>query len=253
MKFSVVTVCYNSGRTIEDCVKSVVAQDGVDIEFIVIDGASKDDTLARIEPYRSHITKLVSEKDKGIYDAMNKGLALATGDYVGFLNSDDYFTSPASLAKLAAALKREVADAVIGDIEQVNANGRIVRVFRGNGFKRENLRRGSYPPHPAFYARPEMLRKLGGFDTSFRIAADFDLMIRFFNAPKVRWAYVPDRIVTMRIGGASHEGFAAYLKNSREIVRACKTRGLKPSYPRIYGRIVSKGLQVVSGLAGRRS
>lgn len=250
---SIVTVVYNGAATLERTIQSVLGQDFPGIEYIIVDGGSTDGTLDIIRKYGNRLAYWCSAKDKGIYDAMNKGLALATGDYVGFLNSDDYFTSPASLAKLAAALKREVADAVIGDIEQVNANGRIVRVFRGNGFKRENLRRGSYPPHPAFYARPEMLRKLGGFDTSFRIAADFDLMIRFFNAPKVRWAYVPDRIVTMRIGGASHEGFAAYLKNSREIVRACKTRGLKPSYPRIYGRIVSKGLQVVSGLAGRRS
>lgn len=251
MKITVVTVCFNSEQTIEDCVTSVLAQEDADIEFIVIDGGSRDDTLKKLEPYRNHISVLVSEPDGGIYDAMNKGLNRATGDYVGFLNSDDYFTSPTSVAKLANALRISGADAALADIEQINAAGRIVRIFRSMGFRREHLRRGQYPPHPGFYARPEMLRKLGGFETGFRIAGDFDLMIRFFMAPNTRWSYVPERIVTMRVGGASHQGWNSYMFNSREVVRACKTRGLKPSYPQIYGRVFRKGLEVLSGFKSR--
>ena len=248
IKFSVVTVCWNSAATIEQCVQSIVDQEGVDIEFIVIDGGSRDDTLAKLEPFKDHISVLVSEKDNGIYDAMNKGLARATGDYVGFLNSDDYYSSPQSLAKLAAAMRGPDADAVFSDIAQIDASGRVVRIFRGEGFAREKLRRGIYPPHPGFYARPELLRKLGGFEPKLKIAGDFDLMIRFFNAPGSRWVYVPERIVTMRVGGASHSGIKQYLHNSHEIAQSCHNRGLNPALVPIYGRIFRKGFEVVSGL-----
>ncbi len=253
MKITVVTVCFNSARTIADCARSVVSQRGVDIEYIVIDGASTDATLEQLAPFEDKIARIVSEPDKGIYDAMNKGLALATGDYVGFLNSDDYFTDETALSAWARALPRTGADATLADIEQVNSEYRVVRVLKGRGFEPKQLRRGVCPPHPTFYARPDILRRLGGFQTDYRIAGDFDLMIRFFNSPGVRWTYVPYRLVTMRTGGVSRQGLAAYMTISRELIRACRARGLSPSYPMIYGRALRKGVEVAAGLTEGRS
>ena len=248
MRISVVTVCFNSERTIADCAASVLAQRGIDVDYIIIDGGSKDNTLARLAPYRDGVATLVSERDRGIYDAMNKGLARAKGEFVGFLNSDDFFSSPDALAKLACALDDSKADAAFGDIAQINAAGRLLRIYSGDNFKMQKLTRGRYPPHPGFYARTGVLRELGGFNTDLRIAADFDLMIRFFTRPGMRWVYVPERIVTMRAGGASHQGLMAYVSNSQEIVRACKDRGLKPSHLAIYGRVFRKGLEAATGL-----
>jgi glycosyltransferase len=248
IKFSVVTVCFNSASTIQQCVQSIVDQQDVDIEFIVIDGGSRDETLAKLASFKDRISVLVSERDKGIYDAMNKGLARATGDYVGFLNSDDFYSDNRALATLAAALRGKAVDAVFSDISQIDSAGRTIRIFRGEGFRRENLRRGLYPPHPGFYARPELLRRLGGFEPKLKIAGDFDLMIRFFNAPGVQWTYVPERIVTMRVGGASHSGIKQYLHNSHEIAQSCRNRGLKPAMLPIYGRLFRKGIEVMSGL-----
>lgn len=253
MKISVVTVCFNSAQTIAECARSVVDQRDVDIEYIVVDGASKDNTLEQLAPFKSKIAAIVSEPDKGIYDAMNKGLALATGDYVGFLNSDDYFADETALSALVRALQQTGADATLADVEQINSERRVVRILKGRSFEPKQLRYGVCPPHPTFYARPEILRRLGGFQTDYRIAGDFDLMVRFFCLPGIRWTYVPRRLVTMRTGGASGQGLSAYMTISRELIRACRTRGLSPSYPLIYGRVMRKCVEVAMGYTQSRN
>lgn len=251
MKVSIVTVCRNAGGTIVDCVSSVLAQQGVDIEYIVIDGLSTDDTLRRIDPFTNRIARIVSEKDAGIYDAMNKGLAFATGEVVGFLNADDAFASPDTLAVMVDALNAHGADIVFGDVEIFDGAGVLRRMYRGRTFRPWKMRAGFFPPHPSFYARTDLLRKAGGFDTQFKIAADMDLTMRVFKHFAPVWTYLPLTFVNMRAGGMSNQGFASYTTISRELVAACRKNGMVPNRVAIYGRAVRKSIEAADATTQR--
>jgi glycosyltransferase involved in cell wall biosynthesis len=248
LKISVVTVCFNTESTIADCLASVGAQHGVEIEHIVIDGGSTDKTLKQLAPYRHQIAHLISEKDEGIYDAMNKGLALATGELTGFLNADDMYAHPYALSKLVTGHRPEATDVVFGDVEQINSEKRVVRRFRGDRFLPERISRGVMPPHPAMYARTDIMKAIGGFDKTYRIGGDYDLIVRLFLLQKARWAYVPGTVVSMRIGGASTNGLKSYLQISRDMMRSCRTHGIKANRTAIHSRLLLKGREVVDGL-----
>lgn len=225
MKISVITVCFNSAGTIADALRSVAAQTHPDIEHIVVDGASRDDTLRVISAHSASVSKLVSEPDAGIYDAMNKGIALATGDYVGFLNADDMLASPSALAALAAAASDAGgADAVYGDLSYVGQDrtDRVIRHWKSGAFRRSRLGFGWMPPHPTFYVKRSTLENFGGFDLRFKIAADYDFMLRCLSRPGVCVAYVPEVIVRMRMGGASNRSLKALLQKSREDLTALR-------------------------------
>lgn len=252
MKVSIVTVCLNAAATIEDCVASVAAQRDADIEHIIIDGGSHDATLSVIEPYRSRIARVVSEKDNGLYDAMNKGLALATGDVIGFLNADDTLARPDTIARLTEAMQQTRAALAFGDVEIYGPDGNLMRIYRANKFRPERISSGVLPPHPSVYAETELVRKAGGFDTRFRIAADFDLLIRIFQRFSPATVYVPDTIVHMRSGGTSSRGLSSYLTISRELIEACDRNKVRPNRLAIHGRIFRKGLEVVAGSSQRR-
>ncbi len=213
---SVITVCLNAGATIERTIRSVRAQTGVSIEHILIDGGSTDATMDIVAHYRDGFATVVSERDRGLYDAMNKGLALARGDFTGFLNADDAFAGPGVLASLAAAAARIGGDAAIGDVLQVDALDRPARMIRGDRVPARKLHRGIAPPHPAFYARTDALRAAGGFDTSYRRAADFDLMARLILAPA-------------------------------EILRSCRTNGIRATTWTVLSRYPQKAREVVHG------
>lgn len=251
MKVSVVTVCLNSGATIEACVRSVIAQRGVEVEYIVIDGGSTDDTLDKLAKYRDHIAVLVSEPDQGLYDAMNKGLAHATGEAIGFLNSDDEFTDPDALAALMGAMTRAKADCVFADVVFVDEAGRLKRIFTGKNFNPARFELGYMPPHPSFYVRTEVMRAVGGFRVGFKIGSDFELMIKLMRLRGASWTYLPRTVVRMRLGGISTRGLWSYLTISRELVAACEMSGLSPNRPAIYGRIIWKTLEVLKGRLGR--
>lgn len=225
MKISVITVCYNSGATLANALQSVANQTWPEIEHIVIDGASTDGTRAVIERYRGGLAQVVSEPDGGIYDAMNKGLRLATGDLVGFLNADDVLASPETLAMVArAALAQPQADAVYGDLQYVDKNNpqRVFRHWRSAAFKPAGLQCGWMPPHPTLYVRRPVLGALGGFDTSFRIAADYEFILRLFSRPGRSYVYLPQVLVHMRTGGASNRSLRALLRKSGEDYRAMR-------------------------------
>ena len=246
MKVSIVTVCRNAAATIADCVSSVLAQQGPDVEYIVIDGLSTDDTLRRIEPFASRIAHLVSEKDSGIYEAMNKGLARATGDVIGYLNADDVLAGPDTLATLADAFTAHKADIVFGDVEIYGKSGRLRRIYCGRSFRPRKMGAGIFPPHPSFYARTDLLRQAGGFDTRIKIAADMELMMRLFRRNRPVWLYLPRTIVKMRAGGISDQGLASYMTISRELVAACRKNGIPPNRLAIHGRAIRKALELAN-------
>lgn len=218
MKISIVTVAYNSAATISDTLLSVAQQTHPDIEHIVVDGASRDGTLAVLRAKGSHVAKLVSEPDGGIYDAMNKGLALASGDFVGFLNADDMLATTGVVASIAAAAAAPDVGAVCGDLVYVRKDSpmAVVRYWRCGSFSQSRLRHGWMPPHPTLYVRRSLLNELGGFDTRLRIAADYDFILRYLKHPNLQVAYVPKVLVRMRLGGASNRSLQAMLRKSRE-------------------------------------
>lgn len=224
MKLSIVTVTYNSAPTIGDTLKSVAAQIHPDIEHIVVDGASTDDTLAIVRRDGPHVARVVCEPDRGIYDAMNKGLALASGDFVGFLNADDMLAGHGVVAALAQAASSPDIDAVCGDLVYVRQDqpDQIVRYWRCGAFSPARLRFGWMPPHPTFYVRRSLLNQVGGFDTGLRIAADYDFMLRCLSRPGMQVGYVPEVLVKMRMGGASNRSLRAMWRKSREDLQALR-------------------------------
>lgn len=228
MKISVVTAVFNNRTTVADAIDSVLTQTGVDFELVAIDGASTDGTLDVLRGYGKRISVLVSEPDGGIYEALNKGVARATGDVVGFLHSDDLFADASVLARIARAFAEPQVDAVYGDLLYVRKNdsAQVVRYWRAGEFSRERLGWGWMPPHPTFYVRRSVYARLGGFDTGYRIAADYECMLRFFGRGEVRAAYIPEVLVKMRVGGASNRSLANVLRKSSEDYRALRANGV---------------------------
>lgn len=231
MTISLITATYNSASTIADTLKSVLEQTYKDIEYWIIDGCSKDgtmDILRHYEPMFGGRLHIVSEPDKGIYDAMNKGIALATGDVVGILNSDDYYTSCDALATIAGFFKQDRADAMYGDIHFVNDNNpeKCVRYYSSALFRPWLLRFGFMPAHPSFYVRREVYRKYGTFSLDYKIASDYDLMVRLFYKHRIKARYIKKDFVTMRTGGISTKSVKNRLLISREDVKACRRNGL---------------------------
>jgi len=227
-KISIITVCFNSEATLRDTLESVVAQTYANIEYIVIDGGSKDSTVGLVEEFGDSIDYFVSEKDEGIYDAMNKGIRAATGDFVGILNSDDVFSGRDSVEKIAFAIQNNLGvDAVYGDlvyVDRFNLN-KVVRRYSSKFFKPWKMRFGFMLPHPTFYARRQLFDELGFYKTDYRVAADFELLSRFLqkNIASVR---IDDTLIKMREGGISSNGFWWRVHQNLEIVTACKGNGI---------------------------
>ena len=234
MKISLITVTYNSDKTLCDTINSVLAQTYKDIEYIIIDGLSKDktvDIIREYEPLFAGRMKWISEKDNGLYDAMNKGIQMATGDVVGILNSDDFFTSNDVIEKVVAGFTKDT-DAVYGDIHFVSSNNlqRCVRYYSSKIFKRRLMKMGFIPAHPSFYCRKECFEKLGYYKTGYKIAADFDLLLRFIYVHQIRIKYLPVDMVTMRLGGASTDGWKSRLVMMNEHLRSFKENEVKTNY-----------------------
>ena len=249
MKISIITVCYNSAQTIGDTLRSVRDQIFGNIEHIVVDGLSKDNTLSVIATEGAHVTKLVSEADKGIYDAMNKGIALATGEIIGFINADDFYASPDALAKVAAAFSDPNVEACYGDlcyVSQVDTSV-LVRYWKSSEFHSGAFESGWCPPHPTFFVRRDVYQRLGGFDLSYKIAADVELMMRFLEVRKIRTKYIPAVLVKMRMGGTTNKNLGNIVRQNREILRALHSHGLKSSIWRLIGsKLFSRGLQYLT-------
>lgn len=228
MKISIITVCYNSASTIRDTLESVCSQRYDNIEYIVIDGASKDATLDIISEYKGSISTLLSEPDKGIYDAMNKGIKLATGDYVGILNSDDVFSGPSTIEDLVTFLKANPAcDAAYANLVFVKRDNTdvVTRTYSSASFSPWKIRFGFMIPHPTFYARRGLFEQHGDYKTGYRVSADFELMTRFITRG-IKLARHDSTMVKMRQGGISTTGFWWRIHQNMEIVRACRENGI---------------------------
>ncbi len=228
MKITIITAVFNREATIAQAIESVRAQTWPHVEHLVIDGASTDGTLAAIDGARHEAMRLVSEPDKGIYDALNKGVALASGDVVGLMHSDDFFAHDQVLAKVAAAFEAPGVLAVYGDLDYVSADdeSRVVRRWRSGSYSRKKLARGWMPPHPALFLRREVFERHGAYDTNYRIAADYDAILRYFSRENLNPAYIPDVLVKMRLGGESNRSLGNLVRKSREDYRALKANGV---------------------------
>ncbi len=221
---SVVTATWNCAATLPDCLASVAAQTWPGVEHVIIDGASTDGTLAVLERHRGQLGQLVSEPDRGIYDALNKGIARARGEVVGFLHADDLYAGPEVLARVAAAFADPAVSAVYGDLQYVRREdtSRVIRHWRSAPFRRAALEWGWMPPHPTLYVRREWYARIGGFDTRYRIAADYDSILKLFTQPGFTAVHLPEVLVRMRLGGASNRSLANVLRKSREDLDALR-------------------------------
>ena len=246
MKISVITVCFNSAATIADALRSVDAQTWPDLEHLIIDGASRDATLSIVAAHPQPWRHVRSERDKGIYDAMNKGLALATGDVIGLINSDDFYASPDAITKVAAVFEDASVEACYGDLCYVRQDqpDQVVRYWRSSSFRPGLFRTGWCPPHPTLFVRREVYQRLGGFDLGYRIAADMELMARLLEVHRIRAVYLPELLVKMRTGGASGQSWSTILEQNREIWRAMQAHQMRPSLlPFVGGKLLARGRQ----------
>ncbi len=227
-KISIITVVFNNKEMISSVIDSVQEQTYKDIEHIVIDGGSTDGTVDIIKSYGGKITKFISEPDNGIYDAMNKGIKLASGDIIGILNSDDMYADNAVLKDVAETFERTGADAVYGDLVYVNKDdtNEVVRYWKSGPYKPGSFRKGWHPAHPALFVRKAIYDKYGVFDTSFDISADFELMLRFFEKHSIKTVYLPRVLVKMRVGGESNRSLANIIKGNVNILRAFWKSGI---------------------------
>ncbi len=230
MKVSIVTVCLNSAKTIEDTINSILSQDYKDIEYIVVDGGSTDGTLDILAKYRSRIQKCISEPDNGIYAAMNKGIRLSTGEIIAVLNSNDVYANKTILADMVEFIQRNDLDAAYGDLVYVDHNNtdRVTRFWKTGNYRTGAFRYGWVIPHPTFFCRKRFFEELGCFDEEFQIAADFELMLRFVERHQIRVGYMPRTIVRMRTGGRAN-ALRGIIRGNWEIIRSFRLNNLRLS------------------------
>jgi len=228
MKVSIITATYNSSETIVDTLKSLEQQSYPDIEYIIIDGASKDNTLEVVRQNCTRVSKIISEPDKGIYDALNKGIQAATGDVIGFLHSDDLFAYPDAVADIVATLEKNQSQAAYADLAYVSKDDtdKMVRLWTSGDYQRNKLLSGWMPPHPTFYMKRELYQSLGQFDLGYKIAADYDSLLRYLWSNKVSMSYLPKVLIKMRVGGASNRSLGNIYKKTCEDIQALKNNNL---------------------------
>ena len=230
MKVSIITVCFNSELTIETTIQSVLNEDYGDIEYIIVDGKSTDKTISIIEKYKSRVTKFISEKDDGIYFAINKGINVATGDIVGILHADDFYADEKVISRVVKEFSEKKTDSVYGDLQYVSRNNpqKIFRSWKSGSYHSKHFLKGWMPPHPTFFVKRKFYKQFGFFNTTFLLAADYELMLRFLYKHKITSSYIPEVLVKMRTGGKSNITFKNRIKANQEDRLAWKINGLKP-------------------------
>ncbi len=247
MKLSVITVCYNSAETIARTLRSVREQTHGNVEHIIVDGGSKDYTLEVVAAEGAHVAKLVSERDKGIYDAMNKGIQLATGNVVVFLNADDLYKDAGVLARVTAVMQAEQLDALYGDVEFFRPEQQdvVVRRYNSGRFSPARLGWGWMPAHPALFVRKALFDRYGLFRTDYRIAGDFEFIARVFKHTDLRHRHLPESLVRMQLGGVSTSGWRATLLLNQEMMRACRANSIPTNWLKLVSRYPLKVLELV--------
>ena len=250
MRISIITATFNSEETIKDTIESVLRQSYTDFEYIIKDGGSKDNTLNIIHEYAQKLGDrliIISEPDRGIYDAMNNAMEMASGDMIGILNSDDFYTSDDVLQTIVETIEQNDVDAIYGDIHFVNDDDltKCVRYYSSSVFRRWMMRFGMMPAHPSFYCKRDVYERLGKFDTSYKIAADFENLLRLIYIGKIKTKYIKKDFVTMRTGGASTAGFASRKLIMKEHLRALKDYGIYSNFFLLSIRYIYKIYELV--------
>ena len=247
MIFSIITATYNSAAHIADCIASVNKQNYSNVEHIIIDGDSKDSTLEIIKSVPNRITKIISELDNGIYDAMNKGIILAKGDIIGILNSDDFYASNDILEMICKKFEATGCDAFYGNLDFVDSKDtkKVIRHWKSSPYISGSFKKGWHPPHPTFFIKREIYERYGLFDTSLNVSADFELMLRFIEKHKIKVEYLNETIVKMRYGGESTGSLKKIIEGNRNVMKAFRKNGIKisPFYPAI--RLIPKIKQFI--------
>ncbi|MES2838618.1 MAG: glycosyltransferase family 2 protein [Bacteroidota bacterium] len=235
LKISIVTVCYNSEKHIKSAIESVINQTYPNIEYIIVDGGSKDKTIDIIKSYGNKITKFISEPDKGIYDAMNKGLKMATGDYLAIINSDDFYINNTAIEDVVNELEKQNTDSIFADLIYVNEENpdTEVRYWKQKPFVKNSFKTGWHPAHPTFIVKNEVYKKYGYFNLDFKLAADFELMLRFLEKYQISSCYLPKAIIKMRLGGATNKNLKNIYNQNIECYKAFKVNDISVSilYP----------------------
>ncbi len=229
-KVSIITVCFNSEKTIRETIESVINQTYSNIEYVIIDGSSTDNTLNIINEYKNKISKIISEKDLGIYFAMNKGILHSTGDIIGFLNSDDIFSSNNIIEEILANFNMKNIDIVYGDLIYVKKEDpkTAIRYWLSSKYDKNSLLKGWMPAHPTFYVKKDLYNKYGSFNTKYKISADYDLMIRFLkNSTPCHVLYIPKILIYMRTGGESNRSLQSIIKANIESMQSLKENGFR--------------------------
>lgn len=242
MKVSVITVTYNSAKTLSDTILSVIKQKGVEVEFIIVDGQSKDNTVQVIQNHQEYIDRWISEPDKGLYDAINKGIRMATGDIVGILHSDDFYHREDTLAQVVNAFQENGVESVFGDVIFVKPEnlGKTVRYYNSGRFTPEKFKIGIMPAHPTFFTYRRNFEKFGYYRTDYKISADFELLVRFLYTHRLTYYHLPIDLVTMRTGGLSTKSWKSNILINQEDLRACLENGINTNYFRLYSRYFGK-------------
>ncbi|MCK5700469.1 MAG: glycosyltransferase [Cyclobacteriaceae bacterium] len=242
MKITIITVCYNSVSHIEDAINSVANQDYKEIEHIVIDGNSYDGTQEVLQKYSGKIAHWISEPDKGIYDAMNKGIKIASGEVIGSLNSDDFYFDNQVISKVVEAFADQKTDAVFGDLIFVDPDNlsRTLRTYSSNSWHPEKFAKGYMPAHPTFFVKRKYYEKYGLFETDYKIAADYEMLIRLLYVYKLNYTYLPLKMVKMRKGGVSSNGIKSNITLNNDDIRACRKHGIKTNALKIYLKYFKK-------------
>ncbi len=230
MKVSIITVCYNSEETIEDTILSVISQDYPNIEYIIIDALSSDSTMSIVKKYENKIARIISEKDKGLYDGINKGILLATGDIVGLLHSDDVYFNSNVISKVVKEFKTNNTDSLYADLLYVDKNNlnKTIRYWKSKSYKPGLFFEGWMPPHPTFFVKKHVFDMLGVYNLSLKSASDYELMLRFLHKHKISTSYLPEVIIKMRVGGKSNLSLLNRIRANKEDRLAWKINGIKP-------------------------
>jgi glycosyltransferase involved in cell wall biosynthesis len=247
LKISIITVCYNSAATIQDTINSVARQSYINKEHIIVDGASKDATMEMVRTSPS-VSLYVSETDSGIFDAMNKGIKLVSGDVIGMLNADDFYIDNAVLSDVAKVFEDEGVDACFADLFYVSQNDtdKVVRYWKSKEYKPGLFKKGWMPAHPTFFVRKRIYEKLGAFDLNYKFAADFELLLRFIEKNKINTVYLPRVILKMRLGGASNKTLKNIITQNKEIIQILHDHYKNISLFRLWiSKIKSRTLQFI--------
>jgi glycosyltransferase involved in cell wall biosynthesis len=248
MKISIITVVYNNEKTIEDAMQSVLGQTYINIEYIIIDGKSKDNTANLIDEYKDKLGYFISEKDNGLYDAMNKGILACTGDVIGILNSDDLYQDSNVIKDVMEQFNNDPElDILYGNLVYVKSDdtNRIVRNWKSKSYYKNFFENANVPPHPSLFVRSDVYKSVGLFDLEYKLAADYELMLRMFKKHDFKSKYFNRLIIKMRLGGATNQSFSNIVNQNKEILKAWKNNGLQAPFYLMVLRIFKRLSQFI--------